>query len=131
MDFSRDFYWHDAVIKRIIIDRNNPGVVDEIGIDVVWTKEYDNEDDENKEETAQLIVFEDVFWANLNLNFGYIGGGGDIIGNAEMLDNNDIDLVNFYSTSKGFRDHIKLNVYVINLTSGSKIKIIAKNFRCD
>ena len=30
MDFSRDFYWHDAVIKSVIIDRNDPGVVEEI-----------------------------------------------------------------------------------------------------
>ena len=135
MDFSRDFYWHDAVIKRIIIDRNNPGVVDEIGIDIVWPKEYDSEDDEKEEEEEeeiQRIVFEKVYWANLDLNFGYVGGGGDNIRNAEMLDNNDEDLVSFYSTWKGFRDHIKLNVYVINLnTSGGKIKIIAKNFRIE
>ena len=30
MDFNRDFYWHDAVIKSIVVDRNNPRVVDEI-----------------------------------------------------------------------------------------------------
>jgi len=132
MDFSRDFYWHDAVIKSIIIDRNNSGVLDEIGIDIVWPKEDDNDDDEdkNEEEIIQRIVFESVFWANLNLNFGY--SGGDNILNAFMLNNNDEDLVNFYSTWKGLRDNIKLNVYVINLnTSGGKIKIIAKDFRIE
>ena len=130
MDFSRDFYWHDAVIKNIIIDRNNPGVVDEIGIDIVWPKEYENEgeDDENEEEIIQRIVFEGVFWANLDLNFGHLG---DNICNANMLDDNDEDLVNFYSTWKGYRDNIKLNVYVILNTSGSKIKIIAKGFRVE
>ena len=138
MDFSRDFYWHDAVIKGIIINRNNPGVVDEIGIDIVWTKEYDSEDDEDdekeekEEEVIQRIVFEGVFWANLDLNFGYLGGGGDNILDADMLDNNDEDLVNFYSTWKGLRDNIKLNVYIINLsTSGGKIKIISKGFRIE
>ena len=36
MDFNRDFYWHDAVIKSIIVDRNNPGAVDEIWLDIVY-----------------------------------------------------------------------------------------------
>ena len=48
-----------------------------------------------------------------------------------MLDSNDKDLVDFYSKWKGYRDNIKLNVYVINLTSGGKIKIIAKDFRIE
>ena len=133
MDFSRDFYWHDAVMKSIIIDRNNPTVVDEIGIDIEWPVGYKNEDDENnenEEEVIQRIVFESVLWAKLDLDFSYLGS--DTIRNAEMLDNNDEDLVNLYSTWKGFRDHIKLNVYVINLnTSGGKIKIIAKGFRIE
>ena len=73
MDFSRDFYWHDAVIKNIIIDRNNPGIIDEIWLDIVWPKEYENEDDENEEEIIQRIVFEDVFLVNMYLNFGHFG----------------------------------------------------------
>jgi len=130
MDFSRDFYWHDAVIKSIIIDRNNPKVVDEIGIDIAWPTEYENEDDENEEEIIQRVVFEGVFWAKLDLDFSYLGA--DTIHNAYMLDNNDEDLVNLYSIWKGFKDHIKLNVYVINLnTSRGKIKIISKGFRIE
>ena len=133
MDFSRDFYWHDAEIKNIIIDRNSPTVVDEIGIDILWPVGYKNEDDEdndNEEDIIQRIVFEGVFRAKLNLDFSYLGA--DTIRNAEMLDDNDEDLVNFYSIWKGFRDHIKLNVYVINLnTSGGKIKVIAKSFRVE
>ena len=123
MDFSRDFYWHDAVIKSVIIDRNDPGVVEEIWVDVVCPAEKENE-----KGIIQRVVFESVFWANLYLNFGHFG---DNVCNVDMLDSNDKDLVDFYSKWKGYRDNIKLNVYVINLTSGGKIKIIAKDFRIE
>lgn len=123
MNFSRDFYWHDAVIKSVIIDRNDPGVVDEIWIDVVCPAE-----NENEKGIIQRVVFESVFWANLYLNFGHFG---DNVCNVDMLDSNDKDLVDFYSKWKGYRDNIKLNAYVINLTSGGKIKIIAKDFRIE
>ena len=53
MDFSRDFYWHDAVIKSVIIDRNDPGVVDEIWVDVVCPTE-------NEKGIIQRVVFESV-----------------------------------------------------------------------
>ena len=123
MDFSRDFYWHDAVIKSVIIDRNDPGVVDEIWVDVVCPAE-----NENEKVIIQRVVFESVFWANLYLNFGHFG---DNVCNVDMLDSNDKDLVDFYSKWKCYRDNIKLNVYFINLTSGGKIKIIAKDFRIE
>ena len=119
MDFSRDFYWHDAVIKSVIIDRNDPGVVDEIWVDVVCPTE-------NEKGIIQRVVFESVFWVNLDLNFGHFG---DNVCNVDMLDSNDKDLVDFYSKWKGYRDNIKLNAYVINLTSGGKIKIIAKDLK--
>ena len=48
-----------------------------------------------------------------------------------MLDNNDEDLTDFYLKWKGYRDNMTLNVYIINLTSGGKIKIIAKGFRIE
>ena len=121
MDFSRDFYWHDAVIKSVIIDRNDPGVVDEIWVDVVCPTE-------NEKGIIQRVVFESVFWVNLDINFGHFG---DNVCNVDMLDSNDKDLVDFYSKWKGYRDNIKLNAYVINLTSGGKIKIIAKDFRIE
>lgn len=121
MDFNRDFYWHDAVIKSIIVDRNNPGAVDEIWLDIVYPTE-------NEKETTRRVVFENVFLANLDLNFGHFG---DNIYSVDMLDNNDEDLTDFYLKWKGYRDNIILNVYIINLTSGGKIKIIAKGFRIE
>ena len=35
MNFN-DFYWHDAVIKNITINRNNPGIIDIISLDIEW-----------------------------------------------------------------------------------------------
>jgi len=120
MNFDKDFYWHDSVIKNIKINRDNPGVKDEIEIEIVWA---DNEERVN-------FVFEDVCWARMDLNFGIVANENILQG--YHLPNNDEDLINFYSKWKGFMDDIKLNVYEILLSStGGRIKIIAKNFRVD
>ncbi|MCS3282505.1 hypothetical protein NXV73_07785 [Bacteroides salyersiae] len=97
------------------------GAVDEIWLDIVYPTE-------NEKETTRRVVFENVFWVKLDLNFGHFG---DNIYSVDMLDNNDEDLTDFYLKWKGYRDNIILNVYIINLTSGGKIKIIAKGFRIE
>ena len=119
MNFNKDFYWHDSVIKGIRINREKPGKKDEIEIEIVW---YDTEERIN-------FVFEDVYWAKMDLNFGFVGK--EIILQGYHLPNNDEDLINFYSLWNGLRDDIKLNVYEILLNSGGKIKIISKSFRVD
>jgi len=120
MDFEKDFYWHDSVIKNIRINRDNPGIKDEIAIEIVW--------DDNGERVN--FVFEDVYWAKLDLNFGIVVD--ENIFQGYLLLNDDEDLINFYSKWKGLMDEIKLNVYEILLNStGGRIKIIAKGFRVD
>ena len=120
MDFEKDFYWHDSVIKNIVIDRNNPGKKDEIAIEIVWDDNYERVN----------FVFEGVYWAKMDLNFGIVANENILQG--YLLPNNDEDLINFYSLWKGARDKIKLNVYEILLSStGGRIKIIAKSFRVD
>ncbi len=119
MNFE-DFYWHDAIIKNITINREDPGKRDEIEIEIIWP---DNDEKIN-------FIFEDVYWAKMELNFGIIAN--ENIAQAFLLKNNDEDLINFYSKWNGLMDDINLNVYEILLSStGGRIKIIAKNYRVD
>ena len=116
MNFN-DYYWHDSVIKSISINRNNPGIIDEISFDIQWN-----------EGILERLNFEDVYWASLMLNFGIVAD--ETIMRANVLDNNDSDLVNFYEKWGGLMDNVKLQVYLIELNStGSLIKIIAKGFK--
>lgn len=117
MNFE-DYYWHDAIIKNITINRNNPGVKDEILLEIVWP---------NNAERVNFI-FENVYWAKLDLNFGIVAD--ENIDQGRLLFGNDNDLSKFYSLWNGLMDDIKLNVYEIALSStGGRIKIIAKGFR--
>lgn len=119
MNFE-DFYWHDSVIKNITINRDNPGEKDEIEIEIVW---------DNNDERVNF-VFEDVYWARINLNFGIVANENILQG--YLLPNDDEDLMNLYSSWEGFGSDVKLNIYEIELSStGGRIKIIAKSFRVD
>jgi hypothetical protein len=119
MNFN-DFYWHDAIIKNVSIDRNRPGVLDEIIFDIEWSE------DKGK----VTLVFESVYLVKMNLNFGIVAD--ETILNAIVLDENNEDLANFYSKWKGAMNEVKLNTYKIDLNStGSEIKIIAKGFRVE
>lgn len=119
MKFS-DFYWHDVLIRNIQIDRTNPGKDDSILFEIEWSE--DNE--------KGILVFEEVYWASMSLNFGIIAD--ESILDAIQLDEHDKDLVSLYSKWKGAMNEVKLNVYKIELNStGGEIKIIAKTFRVD
>lgn len=115
-DFN-DFYWHDAVIKSIIIDRENPGKKDEIQFNILFPNKH----------KVVYFVFEKVYYASFNLNFGIIAD--ETILQASILEN-DTELTTLYVKWKEHLDNIKFNVYEILLsTTGGKIKIIAGNFR--
>ena len=115
-----DFKWHDAVIKNITLNRSNPGRKDEIEIEIIWP---DND-------KMNIFVFEDVYWAKMDLNFGIVAN--ENILQADLLPNDDEDLIRIYSKWNGFIDDIKLNTYEILLNStGGRIKIVAKRFRVD
>lgn len=118
--YFNNFHWHDAVIKNIQINRNNPGIMDTITFDILWPEEIEK----------VYFVFEDVYWATLNLNFGIVAD--ETILNASEVEENDQDLSNLYFKWKDSLKGIKLKVYNFNLnSSGGKIKIIAKEFRVD
>ena len=64
----------------------------------------------------------------MNLNFGI--KAEETILCAEVLEDNNEDLANFYSKWKGLMDDIKLYTYRIELNStGGIIKIIATGFK--
>jgi hypothetical protein len=113
-----DFYWHDAIIRNIQIDRSNPGISDEIIFDIQWPEEKGN----------AFFVFEEVYWAEMKLNFGVVAD--ESIMNSVELDEDNPDLVSFHSKWKGAMIDVTLKTYKIVLNStGGEIKIIAKAFR--
>jgi hypothetical protein len=119
MNFN-DIYWHDAIIKNIQIDRNSPGIKDTIIFEVELPEE--------KGKTN--FIFEEVYWASMNLNFGIVAN--ETILSASELEESDQDLKNLYSKWKGVISDVKLKIYKFSLNStGSEIKIIAKRFRED
>lgn len=119
MEFN-DFYWHDAIIRNIQIDRTNPGNDDSVLFEIEWS--------ENNEKG--VLVFEEVYWTSMTLNFGIIADESILI--ATQLDEQNEDLAKFYSKWNGAMNEVKLNMYKIELNStGGEIKIIAKTFRVD
>lgn len=116
MNFN-DFNWHDSIIKNINIDRNKPGINDNIKFEIEWA-----------EGSKIELVFEETYWANMMLNFGIVAD--ETILSACIGDDKDLDLVDFYSKWNGSMDNVNLNSYTIRLNStGGIIKIIAKRFK--
>jgi len=117
MEFNK-LYWHDSVIKKIEIDRNNPGENDSISFEIEW---YDT--------GISKILFEDVYWLRMDMNFGIIAE--ETIYEAYIAPNDDIDILRFNEKWKGILKEV-LPCFVIKTAStGSEIKIIAKRFKLD
>ena len=107
MNFE-NFYWHDAIIKNIVINRNSPGIKDEIEIEIIFPNN------------------------NERVNFIFEGVADESILQAHLLKKDDKDLINLCSLWKGNVSSVELNVYEILLNStGGKIKIIARRFKVD
>lgn len=116
MNFN-DFYWHDAIIKNILIDRSNPGLKDTISFEI-----------ELPEDNGSMnLIFEDVYWSSMNLNFGIIAE--ETILSAIELNNGNEYLLNFNSNWGDALKDIQLKFYhfIFNST-GSDIKIISKGY---
>lgn len=115
MNFN-DYNWHDSVIKKIEIEKSELREMDTIVFDIEW---YNN--------TSNKLIFENVYKAKFNMNFGI--AGLEVIDFAFISDK-DIELSDFYETWKGLMNDIKLKCYVIKTSStGSELKIIAKEFK--
>ena len=111
-----EYNWHDAIVRSIKIDRSNPGVNDEIFLDIEWT-----------DGKTYLLKFKNVYWSSMTLNFGIVAE--ESISKAGILEKDDVDLVNFYSSWNGLMNDVRLNVFYIEFNStGSIIKIIAEDY---
>jgi hypothetical protein len=119
MNFN-DYPWHDAIIRNVKIDRDNPGINDIIIFNIEWPDE----------QGKVICVFEEVYWAEMKLNFGIVAD--ETILDANELNSDNQELANFYSEWNGAMNDIELKTYKIDLNStGGEIKIIAKSFRID
>lgn len=107
------FNWHDSLVEKIEIDRSNPGYTDRIDFNI------------NSQRKKYLLRFDDVFWAEFNMNFG-------IIAQETIYDFNVLDFKNQYLEKLLFKigDYVfkeELVTYKIEFNStGSEIIIISK-----
>lgn len=112
MDFD-NLNWHDSIIKKIIIDRNAPGINDNIQIEIEWPNGVDN-----------IIIFKDTYWADFNMNFGIVSEESILKAHSEGKSNQVVN--NIYLKWKGYLDKIELSYYEIVLNStSSKIRIVS------
>ena len=106
--------WHDSIIEKIEIDRSRPGENDSIEILISW---YDG--------TKNKLRFDNVRWADLNMNFGIVALESIYDASAEGRENACVK--ECYAKWNGWIDNISLNYYEIETNStGSKIQIVAE-----
>ncbi len=118
MEFN-SLSWHDSVIERIDINRKNPGKNDIIQIEISWPSDESN-----------IVSFKDVYWADLNMNFGIVSPESILKAHAEGKENETVK--RFYEKWKGMLNDVELNYYEIETNStNSKIRIIAKSFEIE
>lgn len=111
-----DYNWHDAILKHIEIDRNQPGVKDEIILNI-----------ELLDKQNLILIFENVYLINLILNGGIIAK--ESILNIHNISEGDEDLSNLLLKWRGLLD-FQLNSYLIELNStGSTLKVISREYK--
>ncbi len=113
-----DYEWHDAKLKNIQIDRTNlnGGDVNSIVMLIVWP-----------DGSPARVIFSGVKNAVFNLKFGLILNEGDTILRADIAQENDLGLVEFYEKWRPF-GLFGINYFLFQTNSGSKIKIFAEKF---
>ena len=106
--------WHDALIKKVDIDRTNPGRMDVIEISVCWTNGI-----------TQTLLFKNVYKAILDFNFGVIAD--ESINDADVMEETDKDLMEVKHKWQQLYPEIEgLKGYEIRISStGSKLRIFA------
>jgi len=118
MEEFENLEWHDALLKNIIIDRSDPGVLDNIEIIIKWT----NGD-------SSKLIFREVYMANLDLNFGVIAD--ECISHVNLIKKDDpmfsklikkwVNLYEGVLDLKGFE--------IKTITTNSTIRIFSKNIK--
>lgn len=115
MEFD-NLNWHDSIIMRIEINRENPGENDIIQMKILWP--------DNK---TNIISFKGVYWANFDMNFGIANPESILKAHSESRGNEMIN--NLYERWQGMLKDVDLYYYEIETNStNSKIRIIARDF---
>ncbi|KAF5038487.1 hypothetical protein DSECCO2_553780 [anaerobic digester metagenome] len=118
MNFN-NLEWHDSIIRNVMIDRSNPGNQDVLQIEIDWPNG-----------TRSILFFKNVYWANLEMNFGVVCPESILKAHSEGRES--VLVKNFYQKWKGMINDIDLNFYEIETnTTRSKIKIIAQKFELE
>jgi hypothetical protein len=116
MEFN-ELEWHDAVIKKISIDRT-PAENDSISFEMLWPNGEEN-----------TIVFVGLRHVNMDLNFGYVGK--EFVSTADVIDNSE-EIEALKSKWSKIGAVLEFKCYVIETsTTGGKIKIFAESFNIE
>ena len=119
-DTFNNFYWHDANIKFIHIDRSKPGENDVVSFLIDWPDEI----------SSSIIEFYDCYGLDMNFNFGIIAC--ESILSAECLDRSKSPkLQSIYEKWRKIEVNLdNLMCFQINTNStNSVINIYALGFR--
>lgn len=111
-----ELYWHDSIIKDIIVDKGADRINDIICFEIDW---YDI--------GLKRLIFENVYWARLELNFGILGN--DFIDDAYIAPEADIDLIKVRNTWDQYINGTLYCFVIKTASTSSEIKIIARTFR--
>lgn len=118
-DFN-DFYWHDAELRNLSIDRRDPGNLDEIRIRVAWPDD----------ELTQTIVFYDCYAAKLDMNFGIVAY--ESILQAKILEDDPyLDILFNKWKSISLSSNSITCFFIETASTASSISIYAKGFRVE
>lgn len=111
-----DIEWHDQILTGIIINRTNPGKNDSIELKVII------------EGNAMIILFEDVYFADIKMNFGVIA---DESIRYAVINTNDVEITNIQKKWNSVGGELdKLLCFELNTNStNSLIKIYALSYK--
>ncbi|KGO87210.1 hypothetical protein Q765_05940 [Flavobacterium rivuli WB 3.3-2 = DSM 21788] len=114
-----DLEWHDARLEKITIDRYNSDKVknvDSIELTIKWPSQSKNK-----------IVFENVYQANLNMNFGVIAEDSIYIAHIKE-ESKEAELIKdkWIKLYKGIENLICFEI--VTNTTNSNIQIFAMSF---
>lgn len=109
--------WHDAILKKIIIDKDDNINSDTIEMYIIWPSGIENK-----------LIFKDVYYANLSLNFGIIGE--DTIREASLIESSDNDIINVKRVwEKHYEGINKIKGFkILTNSTASTIKIFSLSY---
>lgn len=109
--------WHDSKLLDIQINRENPGLSDEVQLTISWA-----------DDTKQLLIFTDCYAVNLQMNFGVIAA--ETILDASMMQESD-QLIEIQRRWENYKDIDLSNLKLFQIETNSThstIQIFAMDY---